>query len=82
MAREKIEFPYPDEDFLDDELPRGVLSPSGFGSYKMCPRRFMYSYVEGIINPPAGVSCCLSWLSFRVLFYIEICSNKEKNESY
>ena len=51
----QLEFPYPDDDFLDDDLPKGVLSPSGISSYKTCPRRFMYSYIDGIIQPPAGV---------------------------
>lgn len=45
-------FPYPDGDFFDDGIPKGVISPSGFGSYRICPRRYEFSYVLGIINPP------------------------------
>ena len=47
----KPEFKYPDG-FLDDDLPRGALSPSSFNSYRRCPRQYMYSYVEGLISPP------------------------------
>ena len=53
--KNKIVFPYPDKDFFDDGIPKGVLSPSGFGTYRRCPRQFEYSYVQGIISPP-GIS--------------------------
>lgn len=52
MGRSDLVFPYPDDDFLDDELPKGVLSPSGFNTYRRCPRQFMYAYLLGQIRPP------------------------------
>jgi len=51
--REGIVFPYPEKDFFDQDLPKGVLSPSGFGRYKNCPRQFEYAYVLGIRKAPA-----------------------------
>lgn len=52
---DKIVFPYPKEDFFDDKLPKGVLSPSGFNMFKKCPRQFEYAYVLQLIRPP-GIS--------------------------
>lgn len=46
-----VEFPYP-ENFFDDDLPKGVLSPSGINSYLICPKRFYHSYILGIRKPP------------------------------
>ena len=51
MARNLI-FPYPKEGFFDDELPKGVLSPSGISRYRACAKQFYYAYVEGKIRPP------------------------------
>ncbi len=54
MARTNLVFPYPEgDDFFDDGLPKGVLSPSGFSMYRRCPRQFNYAYVMGMIRPPA-----------------------------
>jgi RecB family exonuclease len=46
-----VVFPYPDN-FFDDGLPKGVLSPSGINRYRSCPRQFYYAYIRGIIRPP------------------------------
>ena len=51
--REGIVFPYPKEGFFDEGLPKGVLSPSGFGMYLRCARQFEYAYVQGIRKAPA-----------------------------
>lgn len=52
-ARGGLVFPYPDdEDFFDKGIPKGVLSPSGFGTYKKCARQFQYAYVDGMRKPP------------------------------
>lgn len=53
MAKENIVFPYPEKDFFDEGLPKGVLSPSGFGMYQRCARQFEYAYVKGIRKAPA-----------------------------
>ena len=47
-----LKFPYPAEGFFDEGLPKGVLSPSGIGRYRSCPKQFYYAYVKGIIRPP------------------------------
>lgn len=52
MGRQEIVFPYPEKDFFDDGLPKGVLSPSGFGMYQRCARQFEYAYVLGIRKAP------------------------------
>lgn len=46
-----LKFPYPDN-FFDDGLPKGVVSPSGLNRYRGCPRQFEYAYVLGIKSPP------------------------------
>jgi hypothetical protein len=46
-------FPYPEGNFFDEGIPKGVISPSGFNTYRRCPRQYEYAYVLGIINPPA-----------------------------
>jgi hypothetical protein len=51
-GREGIRFPYPENDFFDDDLPNGVISPSGFGTYIKCPRQYEYAYVKGIRKAP------------------------------
>ena len=45
-------FPYPEEGFFDEGLPKGVLSPSGISRYQNCPMQFFFAYVEGKIRPP------------------------------
>jgi len=55
MGRQNLVFPYPDDHFLDPGIPKGVLSPSGFNSYRRCPRQYMYSYVLGLRMPPKVV---------------------------
>jgi hypothetical protein len=50
--REEIKFPYPEGDFFDEGLPKGVISPSGFNMYRRCPRQFYYAYVLAQIRPP------------------------------
>lgn len=52
-GRDHIEFPYPEKDFFDSGLPKGVLSPSGFGMYLGCPRQFEYAYVLEMRRAPA-----------------------------
>lgn len=47
----RVVFPYPD-DFFDDDLPNGVLSPSGISRWRNCPKQFEYAYVLGIKSPP------------------------------
>ncbi len=49
MSRPKFNYP---ENFFDEGIPKGVLSMSGFNTMRMCPKRFEYSYVDGIISPP------------------------------
>jgi hypothetical protein len=51
VPEEKRQFEYP-PDFLDPGIPKGVLSPSGFSTYKKCPRMFEYAYVLGMRKPP------------------------------
>lgn len=51
--RAGLVFPYPDDDnFFDEGIPKGVLSPSGFGMYMRCPKQFEYAYVMGKRRPP------------------------------
>ena len=45
-------FEYP-PNFMDDKLPKGVLSPSQFDMYRRCPRQYMHRYIEDRIQPPA-----------------------------
>lgn len=53
MARKKDDFfPYPEGDFFDDGIPKGVISPSGFNMYRRCPKQFEFAYVLEIRNPP------------------------------
>ena len=51
-GRGSLVFPYPEKDFFDDGLPKGVLSPSGFNMYRRCARQFEYAYMLGLIRPP------------------------------
>lgn len=51
-ARDGLVFPYPKENFFDENLPGRVLSPSGFNTFRRCPRQFEYSYVLGMKKPP------------------------------
>jgi hypothetical protein len=51
---EERKFEYP-PNFLDPELPKGVLSPAQFSMYKRCPRQYEYAYVKGLVRPP-GIS--------------------------
>jgi len=51
-TREGIVFPYPESGFFDDGLPKGVLSPSGFNTFRRCPRQFEYAYILGLRKPP------------------------------
>jgi hypothetical protein len=44
-------FNYP-ENFFDEGIPKGVISPSGMSTYQKCPRQYEYSYVKGLIQPP------------------------------
>jgi hypothetical protein len=44
-------FNYP-PDFMDPELPSGVMSPSQFDTYRKCPRLYEYRYIHKIISPP------------------------------
>lgn len=44
-------FTYP-PDFMDPDLPTGVMSPSQFDTYRKCPRLYEYRYVKKIISPP------------------------------
>jgi len=46
-------FPIPDENFLDDDLPKGYLSPSQAGLYWMCPRAYYYRYILDKKSPPS-----------------------------
>ena len=46
-------FPYPDEHFLDDELPKGYLSPSQVSLYWSCPKAYYYRYVLGVKGTPS-----------------------------
>lgn len=48
-------FDYPDDDFEDPDIPKGVFSPSQLDAYRRCPRQYQYRYVKGLIKPP-GVS--------------------------
>ena len=53
-SHDKLVFPYPKgDDFFDDGLPKGVLSPSGFNTYRRCARQFYYAYVKREIKAPA-----------------------------
>lgn len=53
--REGLVFPYPEGDFFDVGIPKGVISPSGFTMYRKCPRQFEYAYVLEMKKAP-GVS--------------------------
>ena len=44
-------FIYP-PNFMDPDLPAGVLSPSQFDTYRKCPRRYEYRHIHKIISPP------------------------------
>ena len=44
-------FNYPDG-FLDDDLPKGALSPSSFNMYRRCSMQYNYAYVLGLRKPP------------------------------
>lgn len=49
-------FEYPtQDDFFDSGLPKGVFSPSQFGTYQRCPRQYYYRYIQDLILPP-GIS--------------------------
>jgi len=48
---DNVVFPYP-EGFFDDDLPGGVLSPSGISRYLNCPRQYEYAYVHKKKKPP------------------------------
>ena len=45
-------FEYP-PNFMDDALPKGVISPSQFDMFRRCPRQYMYRYIEDRVMPPA-----------------------------
>jgi len=45
-------FIYP-ENFLDPDLPKGVLSPSGIMMYRRCPRQFEYAYIKEMVRRPS-----------------------------
>jgi len=45
------QFHYP-PDFMDPDLPTGVMSPSQFDTYRKCPKRYEYRHVHKIISPP------------------------------
>ena len=49
-AREKL-FKYP-EGFLDEDLPKGRMSPSSFNTYRRCPKQYYYAYIEELKRPP------------------------------
>ncbi len=44
-------FNYP-PDFMDEGIPKGVLSPSQFNMVRRCARQYMYRYVEERVQPP------------------------------
>lgn len=44
-------FTYP-PDFMDPDLPSGVMSPSQFDTYRKCPRLYEYRYINKVISPP------------------------------
>ena len=50
-SEHEARFVYP-PDFMDPELPSGVMSPSQFDTYKKCPKRYEYRQVLKIISPP------------------------------
>ena len=45
-------FEYP-PNFIDDALPKGVISPSQFDMFRRCPRQYMYRYINDLVRPPA-----------------------------
>lgn len=45
-------FEYP-PNFMDEGLPKGVISPSQFDMFRRCARQYMYRYIEDRIQPPA-----------------------------
>lgn len=45
------QFNYP-PDFMDPELPTGVMSPSQFDTYRKCPKRYEYRHIYKVISPP------------------------------
>jgi len=49
---EKLVFEYP-PDFFDDDIPKGVISPSQFNMYRRCAKQFYYRYILELIKPPA-----------------------------
>lgn len=51
MADNERIFNYP-ENFFDEGLPKGVLSPSGISTYLKCPRQFEYAYIKQMIRVP------------------------------
>lgn len=50
-ANHERQFTYP-PDFMDPDLPSGVMSPSQFDTYRKCPRRYEYRHVLKLISPP------------------------------
>jgi CRISPR/Cas system-associated exonuclease Cas4 (RecB family) len=46
-------FPYPDEHFLDESLPKGYLSPSQVSLYWSCPKAYYYRYILGVKGVPS-----------------------------
>lgn len=49
---DRIQFEYP-PDFFDDDIPRGVISPSQFNMFRRCPKQYYFRYVLDLIKPPA-----------------------------
>ena len=45
-------FPEYPPNFMDDGIPKGVLSMSGFNMMRKCPKQFEYSYVLGVVSAP------------------------------
>jgi len=50
--RREFVYPVDEEQFVDDGLPRKLLSPSQFDRYRKCPRQYEYIYVKGLRKPP------------------------------
>lgn len=44
-------FTYP-PNFMDPDLPSGVMSPSQFDTYRKCPKRYEYRHIYKVISPP------------------------------
>jgi len=53
MEKQTSFFPIPHEDFLDDDLPKGYLSPSQVNLYWLCPRAYYYRYILEKKGPPS-----------------------------